>query len=98
MSLAKTIKDPNAIVPYSIDWTDWISDLSGQSISSASWAIDSPPDAALTLGASSLSGSVASVVVSGGTVDRSYSLRCRITTSPSSYIDDRTIVIRIASR
>lgn len=98
MSLGKTVKDPNAVVPYSIDWTDWISDLQGQSVSSASWAVDSPPDAALTLGASSLSGSVASVVVSGGTVGRSYSLRCRITTSPSSYVDDRTIVVRVENR
>lgn len=98
MTLAKATKDPSAVLPYSVDWSEWISDIPGESVASASWAIDSPPDASLTIGSTSVAGSVATAVVSGGTVGRSYSLRCRITTSPSGYIDDRTISVRVENR
>jgi hypothetical protein len=98
VTLAKATKDPNAILPFSIDWAEWISDIAGESVASASWSVDSPPDAALVIGATSVSGAVATAVVSGGTLGRSYNLRCRITTAPSSYIDDRTISVRVESR
>lgn len=98
MTLARATKDPNASLPYSIDWTAWLADLTGESIGSASWAIDDPPDASMTLGASGTSGAVATVVVNGGTVGETYRVRCRITTSPSGHIDDRTIAIRVEER
>jgi hypothetical protein len=96
--LARATKDPNASLPYSISWAAWLEDLTGESIATATWAIDSPPDSSLTLGASSLSGSVATVRVNGGTVGESYRVRCRVTTAPTGYIDDRTIEIRIEER
>lgn len=98
MTLAKATKDPNAVLPFSIDWAEWISDIAGESVASASWSVDSPPDAALVIGATSVAGAVATAVISGGTLGRSYNLRCRITTAPSGYIDDRTISVRVESR
>jgi hypothetical protein len=94
--LARFVKDPNEVLPYSIDWTAWIPD--GETLSSVAWEVVGENDDALTIDGDALAGNVATVVVSLGTLAQSYELKCTATTTPSSYQPVRTLVITIERR
>lgn len=89
-------KDSDSVLPFTVELEDWLASLTGEtSVASCSWAIDDAPDADLTATSASLTGTTATVKVSGGTVGETYKLRCRATTAPSGYVDDFVHVIRI---
>lgn len=91
--LAVFQKDPDAVLDYSMTWTlD-----GGDSISTATWAIDDPPDADLVIDSQSVVSGVPTVWVSGGTEGSSYRLRCRVVTADGR-TDDRTFLIRVVTR
>ena len=94
--LARYIKDPDAVLPYSIEWSSWVPD--GETMSTAVWAIDSPSTPTLEIDSSALASTLATVVLSGGTAGTTYIVRCRATTTPSAYVDDRSIVITVEDR
>jgi hypothetical protein len=94
--LARYKKDPDAVLPYSIEWSAWVPD--GETLSTCVWAIDSPSTPTLEIDGSSLAGTVATAVLSGGTAGTVYVVRCRATTTPSTYVDDRSIVITVEDR
>lgn len=84
-------KDPNATLPYSIDWgANW---LGSDTIADSSWTVP----AGLTQVSSSFTTKIATVVISGGTIGQSYDLVNRITTA-LGYIDERTLTIQVAER
>jgi hypothetical protein len=85
----KIKKDPNAILDYAFDWTEW---LDGDTI--ASYTIECQPG--LTLANQNLDTANKKVIVwlSGGTPGSSYSLLCRVH-SVLGRIDDRTVVFVI---
>jgi hypothetical protein len=85
-------KDPNAFYDVTIDWTDVLPE--GDTIASSVWAIDDAPDAVLTLSADSFDDTSATVWLTAGTVDQSYRVRNRITTT-AGRIFDRTIRVSI---
>jgi hypothetical protein len=87
------IKDPNAQLDFSVDWSDW---LTGEEIISASsWTI---PDG-LTLVSQSYTNTTATVFLSGGTVGRSYLVQNRITTNNATpRIDDRSFEVYVENR
>lgn len=89
----KESKDPNAVLDYQIDWTDWLT--SGESIRSVEWVI-----VGATLVASVKTATTAIVWLSGGTVGVTISATCRITTDsePVSRVDDRTLLITVAEQ
>ena len=91
------IKDPDAILPYGLNWTDWI--ISGDSVTEASWTITSPSGDAdpIVVDSSSVAANVTTAILSGGTAGNSYSLTCHITTA-NSYEEDRTIFIQCQQR
>lgn len=95
-TLARYKKDPDAVLPYSIEWSAWVPD--GETLSTAVWAIDSPSAPTLEIDASSLAGTLSTVVLSGGTAGTVYVVRCRATTTPSAYVDDRSILITVEER
>ena len=106
MSLSSIIKDPDAKLPYSINWasadgtndgtasdTGW---LQGDTISTSTWEITGP-DALLVEDSDSKSATIATVVLSGGTANRNYTVTNRITTA-AGYIDDRSIQVQVRER
>ena len=87
------IKDPNATLDYGVDWRDWLE--SGETIASVEWTVES----GLTSGTESESGGIAKVWLSGGTVDNTYLVTCRVTTSNSpARIEDRSFNVKVESR
>ena len=91
------LKDPDAVLDYTFDWTDWLA------------AADDPDDVITTAdceASTTVSGTVdatyhdASRVtawVSGGEVGEQITLRCRITTQ-AGRIDDRTVYLKVKER
>ena len=106
MSLSTVIKDPDAVLPYSINWasedgtndgtsadTGW---LQGDTIATSSWSIDGP-DSVLVVDSDSNSTTTTTVVLSAGTPNRCYKVTNHITTA-AGYEDDRSITIKVQNR
>lgn len=95
MATTKYLKDPDAVLDYVWDWDEWLAE--GETITEATVVgtgvtiADAPP-VAIAGG-----GTRVTAWVSGGTVNKAASARCRITTS-ARRIDDRTITFEIKQR
>jgi|JI9StandDraft_2_1071091.scaffolds.fasta_scaffold880966_1 hypothetical protein len=85
-------KDPNATLDYLFDWSAWLTEVS-DTITSVDWVLSS----GLTEVSSSNTTTGATIFVSGGILDESETITCRITTV-GGRIDDRTITLKIVSR
>lgn len=85
-------KDPNASLPYVVDWTAW---LGTDTISTSQWIIEGP-DAVLTKSNEEIltGNKKTSVVLAGGTLSLSYYVTNRITTA-LGYVDDRTFSVTV---
>lgn len=83
-------KDPNSVLPYTVDWSDW---LGADTISTSAWTVPS----GITQVSTSNTTTVATILLSGGTSGDSYSLTNRITTA-AGLTDDRTIRINVLER
>ena len=84
-------KDPNATLPYSVDWgANW---LGSDTIAASSWTVP----AGLTQVSSSFTTKIATVVISGGVAGQSYDIVNRITTA-LGYIDDRTLTLLVSQK
>ena len=93
------IKDPNAVLDYTFDWTAWLA------------AASTPADKILTA-TCTVTGSVTAAVdsiafddqkvtawISGGAVGDAILLRCRITTENSpARIEDRSVTLKVKER
>ena len=84
------IKDPDATLDYVVNWATW---LSGDTITSSSWVLDS----GLTLVTSSSTTSTATAWVSGGTAGSAYTVTNRILTA-ASRTDDRSFTLEVESK
>lgn len=84
------VKDPQAKLDYSVDWTQW---LNGDTISSSSW--DVPAD--LSLISQNYTTRVATVWIASGTVGQSYQVKNQIQTA-AGRIDERTITILVRNK
>lgn len=84
-------KDPDAVLDWRWDWTDWLAD--GEAISSSLMTVS----AGLVLDSSGFSPTSTTAWLSGGTAGSTYSVANRISTSQGR-TDERTITIRVTSR
>jgi len=84
------LKDPDAVLDYSVDWSDW---LDGDTITASQWIVP----VGLTLDSSTNSTTATTVWLSGGAVRFRYSVTNRITTA-SGRVDDRSIVVQVVER
>ena len=84
------LKDPDAKLPYSIDWLGW---LGSDTIVTSTWIVPS----GITNEGDSHTDTTTSILLSGGTADADYALTNRITTA-AGYIDDRTVTIHVRER
>ena len=85
-------KDPSAILDYSIDWNDWLSEV-GDSIASSTWSVP----AGLTAGATTHADGITTVWLSGGTAGSDYAVTNRIITSGGRQ-DERSFIVRAVER
>lgn len=102
MSEFTAVKDPEAVINWIIDWSDW---LDGDTISTSTWSISaSESPITLTVDSSSiqadttvspnLSSQWAAVTVSSGTAGITYTLTNHIVTA-SGFEDDRSIGVKV---
>lgn len=89
-------KDPEAKLPYTWDWRKWLASLGETAISSAVVTSD-PGITQIVFPDLSVPGFV-SQVFSGGTPGTSYTVTCHISSSPTGYEDDFTIVLDVKER
>ena len=87
------VKDPGAVLDYSINWAGGYLQ-SGETLSSSIWTIF-PAD--MTQNSASNAAGVTSITVSGGAVGQIYQLTNRITTSQGR-TDERSITVRVEQR
>jgi hypothetical protein len=84
------MKDPNAVLDYSVDWTRW---LNGDTIATSAWTVP----AGLTKVSDTSTTKAATVWLSGGTIGQSYTVTNRITTA-GGRTEDRSFDVKIADR
>jgi hypothetical protein len=87
--MAQFIKDPNAVLDYKWDWTDWLP--TGDTITTANVTIASGD---VTLNSQSNTTSDVTAWVSAGTANTKATLTARVTTAQGR-TDDRTITLVI---
>ena len=90
------VKDPNAVLDYTLDWTDWLEPLSGDTFASVSVAVSG-----VTLDHTTNNGTSVTIWISGGTVGTPGSSRVRIAsvgTGARPRTDDRTVYFKIKER
>lgn len=86
------IKDPSAKLDYSVDWSEWLSDI-GDTIATSSWAVSS----GLTKTIETNTTVSATVWLSGGIPGVIYQATNHIVTAAGRE-DERTITIRVQDR
>lgn len=88
--VAAGVKDPDAVVDYSFDWSSWLA--SGETISSYTVTVNG-----VTLDSDSQTTTAVTAWLSGGTADTIATVACKVTTT-ASRTDERTISVKIRER
>lgn len=87
---AAWVKDPDAILDYTVDWSAWLVDDTIATLTVT-------PDDGITIDSSSHTDTTATAIISGGTAGNSYSVRFHIVTA-GARTDDRTIALFVEQR
>lgn len=82
------VKDPDAILDYSINWSSWL--VTGDTIATSTWTAET----GITVDSDSNTTTAATVWLSGGTLGESYDVTNHIVTDAGRE-DDRTITILV---
>ena len=85
------LKDPDAILDYSVDWSKW---LAADQIETSAWFVSDP---ALETTDDSKTTTRTTVWLAGGVAGQSYTVTNRITTA-GGRTDDRSFVIQVQDR
>lgn len=86
-------KDPDAVLDYAIDWSDWLG--TGETLWTSAWSVPS----GITNIRTEKTGTKTTIWLGDGTANRDYLITNRITTTASpSRTDDRTLLIRVRNR
>lgn len=110
-NIGRQLKDANATIDITFDWSDWLA--SGDTVSSSAWAVsqfeldddgneqavsgESTPLAVASSPAASNTTTTTTVWIEAGTPGTKYRLRNRMTTA-NSRIDDRTIIVDVVQK
>lgn len=92
--MAEFTKTATGVLDYGFDWTTW---LDGDTISTSVWAIDNNDSSSLVIDSESETSAIATVVLSGGTLGRTYEVTNTITTT-ASFTSSRTLKLTIGKR
>jgi len=85
-------KDPNAILDYIFDWSDWLDE--NETINSHQILVEL---GSVVVDSNERNGAQITVWLSGGNDQETARVVCRITTS-AGRVDDRSLWLRIANR
>jgi hypothetical protein len=89
------LKDPDAVLDYSIDWGAEY--LDGDLIAASGWSVIPDEPAGVAIVGSDFDATVSTVKAGGGSPGRIYRLVNQVTLQ-SGRIDDRSIVLRVEKR
>jgi len=84
-------KDPQAVLDYKVDWSDWLTD--GETITTSTWTVPS----GITEDSDTHDDDSATIWLSGGTAGKRYTVINHIVTTAGRE-DDRSIVISVKNR
>jgi hypothetical protein len=84
-------KDPDAVLPYTLDWSRWLED--DDTIAAAT----ADEDSGIVVDDVDFTDTTTTIVMSGGTAGTSYEVVVHVTTS-AGYEDDRTITFAVKER
>jgi len=85
-------KDPDAVLDYTFDWSEWLDNIV-DTISS----MEIVAETGITCNNSNVAGKTAIAWISGGTAGTTYRVTCRIVTA-GGRTDDRSIFIKAKER
>ena len=85
------LKDPDAVLDFGFDWSDWLAD--GETISTSEWTVE----AGITKDSDSKTTTVTTIWLSGGSAGTTYNLTNHIVTSGGRE-DDRSFRVKIIER
>lgn len=89
------LKDPDATLPFAVDWSAWLTN-EGDTAASVAWLVPAGLTQVSNPAPTFASGK-ATVWLSGGTAGTDYLVTCRMTTT-GGRVDDRSIRIQIRDR
>lgn len=94
MGMSTFVKDPSAVLDYSIDWTKWLTvGVGGDTIIASTWT----PETGITVGsggfAPSLTPTKTTVWLSGGTAGVTYKCVNHITTAGGRQTDMSILIV-----
>jgi len=89
--MSSYVKDPDAVLDYSVNWVDWLPE--GDAIATSTWTAET----GITIDSDSNTSTAATVWLSGGTEGVRYSVTNHIVTDDGRE-DDRTLEIIIKER
>lgn len=87
----RQLKDPQAVLDYQRDWSDWL--VSDDRITASSWVLDD----GVTLDSHEFTDTIATAWISGGTVGQKYKCVNQITTA-AGRTDERTLLLTICQK
>ena len=90
------LKDPNAVLDYTINWATSYLSSTGETISTSAWSV-TPSTSQLLIQSSTKTTTTTTVWLTGGTKGFVYRATNRVVTNMSR-TEDRSVVIRVASR
>lgn len=93
--MALGIKDPEAQVDYSVDWSSDY--LDGQFIVASQWSIEPAEAGGMTIVSASHNLTQAAVQVAGGVAGRRYTLTNHVALNDGQ-VDERSIAVRVEAR
>jgi len=89
--MTRFLKDPDAVLDYGFDWSDWLAD--GETISTSTWTVET----GITKDSDSKSDTATIIWLSGGTVETTYMITNKIITS-ASRTDERSFQILMVQK
>ncbi len=89
--MTRFLKDPDAVLDYGFDWSDWLAD--GETISTSTWTVET----GITKDSDSKSDTATIIWLSGGTVETTYIIANKIVTS-AGRTDERSFSILMVQR
>ncbi len=88
-----TIKDPDATLCYSLDWTKWLEHCeAGDSIESVDWDVEDGLD--VVSGGEVTTEAICRITVTGGTDGETYDITCTVTTI-NQIVDQRVLRVKV---
>ena len=88
--MSSYLHDPNAVLDYMVDWSDW---LGTDTIASVTWTVPT----GITKTSQTNTTTTATAWMSGGSVGSDYALGCKVVTA-GGRTDERTLVLQVRKR